>query len=41
MEQRRFGYIRVSTKDQNEMRQIRALEKYGVQKKDTFIDKQS
>lgn len=33
MEQRRFGYIRVSTKDQNEMRQIRALEKYGVQKK--------
>lgn len=36
-----FGYIRVSTKEQNETRQIIALEEQGVNAKNTFIDWQS
>lgn len=36
-----FGYIRVSTKEQNETRQVKALKEQGVKKKDTFIDWQS
>ena len=35
-----YGYARVSTKEQNEIRQIRALEKFGVNP-DNIIDKQS
>lgn len=37
----RYGYIRVSSSDQNEDRQIIELRKVGVSDKDTFIDKQS
>lgn len=36
-----FGYVRVSSRDQNEARQIIALESYGVPAKNIFIDKQS
>ena len=36
-----YGYARVSTRDQNEQRQIIALEQYGVEKRNIFIDKQS
>ena len=36
-----YGYIRVSTKDQNEMRQIVALESFGVLAKQIYLDKQS
>ena len=36
-----YGYIRVSSKDQNEMRQVIALEKYGVPSVNILIDKQS
>ena len=36
-----YGYARVSTKEQNEIRQIRALEKFGVNPDNIFIDKQS
>lgn len=36
-----YGYIRVSTKDQNEERQVIALIDAGVDKKHLFIDKQS
>ncbi len=40
-EKRRFGYIRVSSKTQNEARQRDALIKEGVLERDIFIDKQS
>lgn len=35
------GYVRVSSKDQNEARQIAALKEFGVQDRDIYIDKQS
>ena len=35
-----YGYIRVSTKEQNEARQMDALLKWGVDKKSILIDKQ-
>ena len=41
MEQREYGYARVSTKEQHEDRQISALLKEGIQKENIFIDKQS
>ncbi|NCC55703.1 MAG: recombinase family protein [Erysipelotrichia bacterium] len=37
----RYGYIRVSTKDQNEDRQRLALQEYEIAKRNLFIDKQS
>ena len=36
-----YGYARVSSKDQNEDRQMVALVKTGIQKQNIFIDKQS
>ena len=36
-----YGYVRVSTKEQNEERQIIALNEIEVPKKNIFIDKQS
>ena len=36
-----YGYARVSTKEQNEQRQIVALEEFGLDRKQIFIDKQS
>lgn len=36
-----YGYARVSSKDQNEDRQMVALVKAGIQKQNIFIDKQS
>ncbi|MGN1249916.1 MAG: recombinase family protein [Candidatus Spyradocola sp.] len=41
MEGKIFGYIRVSTKEQNEDRQIIALKGAGVPEKYIYIDKQS
>ena len=41
MDNRKFGYIRVSTKDQNETRQIVALKEFGISERDIYIDKQS
>lgn len=41
MEQKIYGYVRVSTKDQNEDRQIEAMLQYGIPKERIFIDKQS
>ena len=40
-EKRKFGYIRVSTKTQNETRQKDALLGEGILERDIFIDKQS
>ena len=37
----KFGYIRVSMKDQNEDRQIIALKPYRIQQGNLFIDKKS
>lgn len=36
-----YGYIRVSTKEQNELRQVIALQEFGVKKKNIYIDKWS
>ena len=36
-----YGYARVSTKEQNELRQLVALEQFGLDKKQIFVDKQS
>lgn len=36
-----YGYARVSSKDQNEARQIHALAEFGVEKRNIFLDKQS
>lgn len=41
MSKRTFGYIRVSTREQNETRQLKALKEQGVKKRDIFIDWQS
>ena len=39
--QKMYGYIRVSTKEQNEGRQVVAMMEFGVEKKFLIIDKQS
>ena len=36
-----YGYVRVSAKDQNESRQIKAMLDFGVQFQNIFVDKQS
>ena len=36
-----YGYIRVSTRDQNEARQIDALKDFGIDASNIFMDKQS
>ena len=36
-----YGYARVSTKEQNEQRQIIALREFGIPDKQIFVDKQS
>jgi len=41
MENKVFGYVRVSTKDQNEARQVIAMREFGVDEQNIFIEKQS
>ncbi len=36
-----YGYVRVSTQEQNEARQIDAMREYGVGEKRVYVDKQS
>lgn len=36
-----YGYVRVSTKEQNEDRQMMALQDVRIPKKNIFVDKQS
>lgn len=36
-----YGYVRVSSRDQNEERQLHALYETGVEQKNIFVDKQS
>jgi DNA invertase Pin-like site-specific DNA recombinase len=38
---KKFGYVRVSSKDQNEGRQIESMKAQGIEERDIFIDKQS
>lgn len=38
---KKFGYVRVSSKDQNEERQIENMKHLGIEDRDIFIDKQS
>lgn len=37
----KYGYVRVSTREQNEARQLAALEEYGIPPRNLFIDKRS
>lgn len=41
MEGKMYGYIRVSTKEQNEARQWIAMEKFGIERERIFSDRQS
>lgn len=36
-----YGYVRVSTKEQNEQRQLLALREFGIEDKRIYMDKQS
>lgn len=36
-----YGYVRVSTKEQNEARQVIAMREFGVDEQNVFIEKQS
>lgn len=36
-----YGYVRVSTREQNEARQMVAMREYGIDEKCIYIDKQS
>lgn len=40
-ESRVHGYARVSSKDQNEARQLNALKEFGILDRDIYVDKQS
>ena len=41
MQEMMYGYIRVSTKDQHEDRQIFAMIELGIPKENIYVDKQS
>lgn len=41
MSTKRFGYVRVSSKEQNEDRQLASMKEHGIEDRDIFIDKQS
>lgn len=41
MSNRTFGYARVSSKDQNEARQLKMFKDYGIDDRDIYIDKKS
>lgn len=41
MSSRIFGYARVSSKDQNETRQLKAFKDFGIDDRDIYIDKKS
>lgn len=41
MSSRKFGYGRVSSKDQNEARQLKAFKDYGIDDRDIYVDKKS
>jgi DNA invertase Pin-like site-specific DNA recombinase len=40
MDNKEFGYVRVSSKDQNEVRQLDSMYALGIDERDIYIDKQ-
>jgi len=36
-----YGYVRISSKDQNESRQLDAMQDFGIQEREIFVDKLS
>jgi len=36
-----YGYVRVSTKEQNEARQVIAMQEFGIDEQNVFVEKQS
>lgn len=36
-----YGYVRVSTKEQNEERQVIAMQEFGIDEQNVFVEKQS
>lgn len=40
MDNKEFGYVRVSSKDQNEARQLDSMYALGIDERDIHIDKQ-
>lgn len=38
---KKYGYVRVSSKDQHEDRQIKAMTEIGINIKSIYVDKQS
>ena len=41
MTEKRYGYVRVSSKDQNEDRQVLAMREFGIETANIYVDKQS
>ena len=41
MKNKIFGYVRVSSKEQNEKRQLEAFKEFNIDERDIYIDKQS
>lgn len=41
METKEYAYIRVSSRDQNEDRQMVAMEEFGIEPRNIYMDKQS
>lgn len=41
MNSKTFGYARVSSREQNEERQMIAFKDYGINERDIYVDKQS
>ncbi len=41
MQSKIYGYVRVSTKEQNETRQVIAMNEFGIASDNIYIDKQS
>ncbi len=41
MQENSFGYVRVSTREQNEARQIAVMEKLSIPKRNVYVDKSS
>lgn len=39
MDNKQFGYVRVSSKDQNEARQLDSMHALGIDERDIHIDK--
>lgn len=41
MEGKKYGYVRVSSRDQNEDRQVLAMREFGIETTNIYVDKQS